>query len=117
LLLIDVQLNGRGPFQFAIDTGTSTTAITPQLANELGILSSPIGAGTTAGAHVGVRAGNIESFQLGDAKIDNMTVVVADFFEMLSAAIGAKLDGVVGYNFLRNYKVAIDYPGETLTLF
>ena len=117
LLLIDVHLNGRGPFQFAIDTGTSTTAITPQLANELGILSSPIGPGTTAGAQVNVRAGNIESFQLGGAKIDNMTVVVADFFEMLSAAIGAKLDGIVGYNFLRNYKVAIDYPGETLTLF
>jgi predicted aspartyl protease len=116
LLLIDVHLNGRGPFQFAIDTGTSTTAITPQLANDLGILSSPIGPGTTAGAQVDVRAGNIESFQLGGAKIDNMTVVVADFFEMLSAAIGAKLDGIVGYNFLRNYKVAIDYPGETLTL-
>lgn len=117
LLLIDVHLNGRGPFQFAIDTGTSTTAITPQLANELGVANSPIGTGTTAGAHVDVRAGNIESFQLGGAKIDNMTVVVADFFEMLSAAIGAKLDGIVGYNFLRNYKVAIDYPGETLTLF
>jgi predicted aspartyl protease len=117
LLLIDVHLNGRGPFQFAIDTGTSTTAITPQLASELGVANSPIGTGTTAGAHVDVRAGNIESFQLGGAKIDNMTVVVADFFEMLSAAIGAKLDGIVGYNFLRNYKVAIDYPGETLTLF
>jgi predicted aspartyl protease len=117
LLLIDVQLNGSGPFQFAIDTGTSTTAITPQLANELGISSSPVGTGTTAGAQVDVRAGNIESFQLGGAKIDNMTVVVADFFEMLSTAIGAKLDGIVGYNFLRNYKVAIDYPGETLTLF
>ena len=116
LILIDVHLNGRGPFQFAIDTGTSTTAITPQLASELGISSSPIGAGTTAGAQVDVRAGNIESFQLGGAKIENMTVVVADFFEMLSAAIGAKLDGIVGYNFLRNYKVAIDYPGETLTL-
>jgi predicted aspartyl protease len=117
LLLIDVRLNGRGPFQFAIDTGTSTTAITPQLAKELGIVSSPIGPGTTAGAQVDVRAGNIESFQLGGVKIDNMTVVVADFFEMLSAAIGAKLDGIVGYNFLCNYKVAIDYPGETLTLF
>ena len=117
LLLIDVHLNGRGPFQFAIDTGTSTTAITPQLASELGVANSPIGTGTTAGAQVDVRAGNIESFQLGGARIDNMTVVVADFFETLSAAIGAKLDGIVGYNFLRNYKVAIDYPGETLTLF
>ncbi|MEY2601915.1 MAG: hypothetical protein QOJ36_1234 [Verrucomicrobiota bacterium] len=117
LLLIDVRLNDRGPFQFAIDTGTSTTAITPQLANELGISSPPVGTGTTAGAQVDVRAGNIESFQLGGARIDNMTIVVADFFEMLSAAIGAKLDGIVGYNFIRNYKVAIDYPGETLTLF
>ena len=117
LLLIDVHLNGRGPFQFAIDTGTSTTAITRQLAKELGIASSPIGAGTTAGAQVDVGAGNIESFQLGGAKIDNMPVMVADFFTMLNAAIGAKLDGIVGYNFLRNYKVVIDYPGETLTLF
>jgi predicted aspartyl protease len=117
LILVDVHANGRGPFQFAIDTGTSTTAITPELAKQLGIASSPVGAGTTAGAQVDVRAGNIESFQLGGAKIDNMTVVVADFFEMLSTAIGAKLDGIVGYNFLRNYKVAIDYPGERLTLF
>jgi hypothetical protein len=59
----------------------------------------------------------LQSFQLGGAKIDNMAVVVADFFTMLNAAIGAKLDGIVGYNFLRNYKVLIDYLGETLTLF
>ncbi len=46
-----------------------------------------------------------------------MAVVVADFFSMLSNAIGAKLDGIVGYNFLRNYKVALDYPNEILSLF
>jgi len=117
LILVDVHANGRGPFQFAIDTGTSTTAIAPELAKQLGIEGSPIGPVTTGGAPVDVRAGNIESFQLGGAKIDNMAAVVADFFTMLNAAIGAKLDGIVGYNFLRNYKVVIDYPGETLTLF
>jgi hypothetical protein len=36
---------------------------------------------------------------------------------MLSEAVGAKLDGIVGYNFLRHYKVALDYPNETLSLF
>ena len=117
LLLVDVHANGRGPFQFAIDTGTSTTAITPELAKQLGVLSSPIGVGTTAGAGVDVTAGTLKSFQVGGAKIDNMTVVVADFFTMLSNAIGVKLDGIVGYNFLRNFHVAIDYPGETLSLF
>jgi len=117
LILVDVHANGRGPFQFAIDTGTSTTAMAPELAKHLGMESSPVGAGTTGGAPVDFSAGTLQSFQLGGAKVDNMAVVVADFFTMLNAAIGAKLDGIVGYNFLRNYKVVIDYPGETLTLF
>ncbi len=117
LILVDVHANGRGPFQFAIDTGTSTTAITPELAKQLGVASRPIGAGTTAGAHVDVTAGTLKSFQVGGVKIDNMTVVVADFFTMLSNAVGVKLDGIVGYNFLRNYQVVIDYPSEMLSLF
>jgi predicted aspartyl protease len=117
LILVDVHVNGRGPFQFAIDTGTSTTAITPALAGQLALASTPIGAGTTAGAQVDVHAATVKSFQLGGASIDNMAVVVASFFEMLSSAVGAKLDGIVGYNFLRNYKVAIDYPNGLLTLF
>ncbi|HXM74279.1 MAG TPA: retropepsin-like aspartic protease, partial [Chthoniobacterales bacterium] len=117
LILVDIYANGRGPFQFAIDTGTSTTAITPELAKQLGIKSSPIGPVTTGGAQIDVTAGKLQSFQVGGAKVDNMAVVVADFFAMLSSAIGAKLDGIVGYNFLRNYKVVIDYPGETFSLF
>src|ERR1700730_1297975 len=117
LLLIDVYANGRGPLQFAIDTGTSTTAITPELAKELGLKTSPIGPVTTGGAHVDVTTGTLQSFQVGGAKIDNMPVVVADFFTMLSNAIGVKLDGIVGYNFLRNYQFVIDYPSETLSLF
>lgn len=117
LILVDVHANGRGPFQFAIDTGTSTTAITPQLAKSIGVANLPIGAGTTGGAHVEVTAGSLKSFQVGGAKIDNMEVVVADFFTILSDAIGTQLDGIVGYNFLRNYKVVIDYPNETFSLF
>ena len=121
LILVDIYANGRGSFQFAIDTGTSTTAITPELAKELDVTSSPIGpattgGATTGGAHVDVTAGVLKSFQVGDARIDNMPVVVADFFSMLSQAIGAKLDGIVGYNFLRDYKVVIDYPNELLSL-
>ena len=117
LILVDVYLNGRGPSQFAIDTGTSTTAITPELARQLDVQTSPIGPVTTGSARVAASAGNLKSFQVGDARMDNMAVIVADFFDMLSSAVGVKLDGIVGYNFLRNYKVMIDYPGELLSLF
>ena len=117
LILVDVYANGRGPFQFAIDTGTSTSAITPDLARQLGVTSAPIGAATTGGAQVAVTAGTLASFQVGGARIENASVVVADFFTMLSEVVGAKLDGIIGYSFLRNYKVAFDYPNATLSLF
>src|SRR5712692_313103 len=94
LILVDVHANGRGPFQFAIDTGTSTTAITPELAKELNIATSAIPPVTSGGAHVDVTAGALQSFQVGGAKIDNLAVIVADFFSMLSQAVGAKLDGI-----------------------
>ena len=117
LILINVYANGRGPFQFAIDTGTSTTAITPELARELAVDGSAVGPVTTGAAHVEVKAGILKSFQVGGARLDNLAVIVANFFEMLTNAVGAKLDGIVGYNFLRNYKVVIDYPNQLLTLF
>ena len=117
LILVDAYANGRGPYQFAIDTGTSTTAITPEAARQLGVETSPIGPITTGSARVAASAGNLKSFQVGGARIDSIPVIVADFFDALSSAVGAKLDGIVGYNFLRNYKVMIDYPGELLSLF
>jgi predicted aspartyl protease len=116
LVLVDVHANGRGPFQFAIDTGTSTTAIAPDVAEQLDIQGSPMGPLTTGGAQVHVTAGQLKSFQVGEARIDDLTVVVADFFAMLSQAVGAKLDGIVGYNFLRNFRVVIDYPNEKFRL-
>jgi predicted aspartyl protease len=116
LVLVDVYANARGPFQFAIDTGTSTTALTPEVAKTLGITGSPIGPVTTGGAQVAVSASVVDSFMVGGARIDQMAVVIADFFATLSEAVGAKLDGIVGYNFLRNYKVVLDYPNERLTL-
>jgi predicted aspartyl protease len=116
LLLVDVHANGHGPFQFAIDTGTSTTAIAPELAQQLGLKSSPVGPLTTGGAQVNVTAGTLESFKVGRAGVDDLVVVVADFFATLSQAVGAKLDGIVGYNFLRNFRVVMDYPSEKFRL-
>jgi predicted aspartyl protease len=117
LILVDVYANSRGPFQFAIDTGTSTSAIRPDLAKELGLTTLEVPPIAGGGGQILASASVLNSFQLGGTKIDNLAVVVADFFTMLNAAIGAKLDGIVGYNFLHNFKVVIDYPGETLTLY
>ena len=116
LILIQVQVNGRGPFQFAIDTGTSTTAISPQLIRALGITATaapPV----HAGAHsVTVSAAQLDRLTVGRAEVRSLPVIAGDFLDMLSGVIGSKLDGIIGYNFLRHFRVVIDYPNDRFRL-
>ena len=116
LILVQAHLNGRGPFQFAVDTGTSTTAISPQLARDLNLRQAIIPPVTTGGAQINVSAARIESFAVDGASLRDMDVIVGDFLEMLSTVIGVQLNGIIGYNFLKLYKVVIDYPNKTLAL-
>jgi predicted aspartyl protease len=116
IILVDVHVGGRGPFQFAIDTGTSTTAISPEVADALGLKATPIGAATTGGASIALTAARVSSLRLSGAESRDVDVIIGNFLAMLSQVAGKKLDGIVGYNFLRNYKVVIDYPNELLRL-
>ena len=117
LIVLDAFVNDRGPLCFAIDTGTSTTAISVELATELNLDSMPVGPVTTGGTQIGVAAARLASLRVGNAGQCDVDVIVGGFLTMLSQAIGAKLDGIIGYNFLRRYKVVIDYPNELLSLF
>jgi len=125
LILLPVEVNGEGPFEFILDTGAGTSLFSSELGQKLDIKILGSKEGQSAGGAVSVSLAKASSVavasarldSVGDARIHNSTVVVADFFAMLSKALGAKLDGIVGYNFLRNYKVALDYPNEMLSLF
>ncbi|MFL6584605.1 MAG: aspartyl protease family protein [Chthoniobacterales bacterium] len=117
LILVDTQVNGRGPFCFAIDTGTSTTVIADELASELQLKTTEAGNATTGGAALAVRAARIESLRVGHSQVGELNVMVGGFLPILSSIVGTKLDGVLGYDFLRNYKVVIDYPNSSFSLF
>lgn len=117
LVLVRAVVNGKGSYEFALDTGNSTTLISPELADSLGIKGTPIPAITTGGGHkANAAAGNLESLAVGRARIENLPVVIADVLSMLSQVTGAKLDGIIGYNFLKAFTVTIDYPNQVLHL-
>ena len=117
LILVEAHVQDRGPFTFAIDTGTSTTAISSELARDLNLATARVAPITTGGAPVEILAAQISSLRIGRVEERTLDVIVGAFVPMLSSVIGAKLDGIIGYNFLRRYKVVIDYPGATLSLF
>jgi hypothetical protein len=51
---------------------------------------------------------------LGDVRQDRVVVGIVDLAQIRSAV--GPVDGVIGYNFLKPYRVVFDYPGRQLCL-
>jgi predicted aspartyl protease len=116
LILIPAWLNGRGPYQFALDTGASTTVISSETARELGIAGSPIPNVMGGGGAIPALAARLGSIRIGTAVASDLAVLILEALSTLSAALGTRLDGILGYNFLRGFSVAIDYPQRVVAL-
>jgi predicted aspartyl protease len=116
LVLIPTFVNDEGPFIFALDTGASSTVVSSEVAQLLGIESTGIPQMTGAGGAMQGARGIVGSLAVGNARLENLHVATADFLTMLSQVVKTKLDGIIGYNFLKEFKVTIDYPNETLRL-
>jgi predicted aspartyl protease len=114
LIIVSVLVNGRGPYSFAVDTGAGGSAISPALASELGLANSG-GLSVMGGAGaIGGFVSSVDSLQIDETRVGPLTVAVTDFFEPLSNAVGLPIVGVIGHNFLKQFKVTIDYPGQTV---
>jgi predicted aspartyl protease len=116
LVVVPAFVNGEGPFDFVLDTGASRTVFAPEIASRLGIQTGAEKAGTGAGGQVRMVPGKVNVLAVGDASVQDLAIVVGDFMNMISTAAEAKLDGIVGYNFLNRFHVTIDYPQNQLEL-
>lgn len=115
VLLVPVFVNGKGPYEFALDTGATTTILSVELARSLGIEGEEKKEGVGAGGRTQVSIAHVASLGVGAAKLENLQVAILDL-NVLSQAAGAKLNGIIGYNYLKNFRVTIDYPQARLRL-
>jgi predicted aspartyl protease len=117
LVLVRTMVNGKGPYNFALDSGNSTTLISPQLARGLGLKQTAIPALTTGGGHKAqATISSLESLSVGGRLVQNLTIVIADVFTALNQVAGAEFEGIIGYNFLKAFRVTINYPERVLQL-
>ena len=116
LILVSAIVNGQGPFQFALDTGASRTMLSTELARKLAIETTDDSPVTGGGGPIEILAGKLGSLSVGNVAVRDHAIGVGEFLNMLSMAIGAKLDGIIGYNFLNQFQVTINYPRSTLEL-
>ena len=114
IILVDAVVNDQSTHQFVLDTGASQTVVSPQLAEELQIVHADNDRLVGVGGVNRSSTGTLKSLSVGSARLADLSVFVADVLRPLSDVIGARLDGILGYNFLSKFKVGIDYRNEIL---
>jgi len=111
-IVVETQLNEKGPFNFLVDTGATKTVVTKQIGQVFGLHGISCGrkkalSGFFAGATMILS--KVRSVQVGNAKSTDVEVGVQDL-QSLCDGVGAPLDGVLGYTFMKDYRVTINYP-------
>jgi predicted aspartyl protease len=116
LVVVPVFVNDKGPYDFALDTGASSTLISLELTAEFGLAAEKISQLTAGGGKGTVSRVRLSSLAAGAARQENLAAAASDFLTQLNAELGSKLQGIVGYDFLQYYRVTLDYPRAALIL-
>lgn len=106
---LPVTIDGVGPFDFMIDTGSQATAITEGIHSQLALPS--LGTATLVGmaSRREVQLVELDRLELGNRTIHNLAAPV-----LQRANVGA--DGIIGLDSLQDMRVLIDFRSETIAV-
>ncbi|MBW8782047.1 MAG: aspartyl protease family protein [Verrucomicrobia bacterium] len=117
--IVTVQGDERAPWRFLIDTGSTTTLVSPEFAarhasGKEGREPAAMTVRSAAGDTVSLARVQLAPFDLGGVRFKT-SALVYDCAE-LSAHFGFKIDGVLGFPLFRHTLLTLDYPHAQLIL-
>ncbi|UCE96579.1 MAG: clan AA aspartic protease [Candidatus Bathyarchaeota archaeon] len=116
IITIKGTINQDGPFNFIFDTGASMTVIEKQTAAKLGLYEKAEstkkahGAGGALSSSIVI----IESIKVGNVEAKNIQAGVLDLSNLTKCGCIEEFAGILGYNFMKDHKVIIDYPKQEI---
>lgn len=116
-LLVPVRINGHGPYDFILDTGATLTCVDQRMADSLALPEARghIGVGTGIRGGTGsMRLVEIDSVAVGEARAEGLIGCAVDLEPF--RATGLEVQGLLGLNFLTEFRVTLDFASERLTL-
>ena len=117
-VVIEVTLGANGTRSFLLDTGTNPSVIDLKTAEALAI---PLGKASDSGEGAGtkpmsVRRCLLPALHIGPISVTGLEAAAADL-SALSTGFGRRIDGVLGYGFLKDKIITIDYAAKMLTFY
>jgi predicted aspartyl protease len=113
LILMQVRVNGSRPLKFIFDTGASHSGIDSKVAAELGLKPQGVADGTATGGRIQGTYMTGVSLSVSGAEVSNQLIFAAPFPKVP----GFEFDGVIGYGFINQFVVEIDYLNKTMNLY
>jgi predicted aspartyl protease len=115
-LMVPVHVNGEGPFNFILDTGATLICLDQELVRRLEVPVDETRGGMATGIE---RTGRIQlvgldSVRVGSARAESLSACVLDLAH--TQALGLDFDGLIGLNFLREFRVTLDFTRNVLIL-
>ena len=120
-MILDVTVNGKGPYTLIFDTGAPLNLVSTRLAKETGLTKKKRGGGFGFGLFGGADPVDVESLVVGGVTAKNLPAVVMDHptVRAISDAFEdehGKIEGIVGFPFFARFATTIDYQKKELTL-
>jgi hypothetical protein len=114
-ILVRATLNDRTTATLLVDTGATSTVITPALARRLDVTPPPNTSTRTAhvagGRAIEVPFARLRSLAVGTAIVDDIEVAVYDALPHLRT-----VDGLLGADFFHHFRTSLDLQSRTLAL-
>ena len=117
VVIVKATLNGKAPVKLILDTGATFTCIDRPLADELKLpaWSGPLGSVVITGGEGEMGFVKIDRLEVGNtASATDLVACKLDLSRMQPPGFGIK--GLVGLNFLKSYRITIDFERNTLRL-
>jgi len=106
---VPVSIDGIGPYNFMIDTGSQATAVTDRVTSQIELPS--LGPATLVGmaSRRTVQLVELDRFEMGSRTLHNIAAPV-----LQREHVGA--DGIIGLDSLQDFRVLIDFRNETIAV-
>ena len=114
LPVVQVMLNGKGPYDFVLDTGTNITRVQSQLLTQLSI---PLGEEVVVHTTTGVtrqRRTTAESIGVGGLTVLQIKIDALESDQL--SKLHQRLSGILGENYLKYFDILLDNEKKTLVL-
>ena len=114
-VVVEVQINGQGPFRFAVDTAATGSFLTEQARAQLALPHIP---GATTTVYGAIATGEFPLVEVGRIELGSEAWLSARLVALpADTSATATLDGVLGADFLRRYSVGLTAADRALRLY